>query len=886
MRELLRRLRFLAQRRRRLDELDEEMRLHVELRAAANRRRGLADDDGDAARLARRRFGNALRLREEGRDAWGLTIVDRFGQDLRYSVRHLLKRPGWTATIVLTLALGVGGNTSVFTLVDAVLFRPPATDRPEQLVWLVPQRASGHASNLSYPAYLALRDRVTSMSGVLATSGVTCAIGGNGRPAERVFGAIVSGNYFEVFGVHPALGRVFSRDDDTTRGGHPVAVIADTLWRRRFNSDPGVIGQQISVNGRPFSIVGVAPPGFVGVEVGEDAEIWTPLAMQAVVLPTSGDLLTDPRDNWLQLIGRLRDGVTAARADAELRLLSPQIPNPSSEAADRVTLSTAPVRGGLNPVERTRLAPIFGLLSVVPLLVLAVACANVANVILARHMARRQEIAMRRALGATRGRIVGQLLTEALLLSGLAGLAGIAVSFGLTAVVAHLGEIPAGVMAAVAPGARVFGATLLLTLSATVLFGLMPAITATRFALVPALKYDEATAAGGTRGRLRALFLVAQVSLSLVLVITAGLFVRSMTSALRVDPGFEAEGAAVVSFNTAMQGYDDTRRQVFNDALLERVSRVPGVTSTALTGVVPLDGHLYHTEIETDTPTRGSVSVLYSAVSPGYFDSMRILLDRGRAFTAQDAAAGAPVVIVNRTLAERMWPGADPIGQRLREHGSRNSWSEVVGVARDGKYGSLTEEPRAAYYAPLAQHRAEAPLTLVVRTAGDPGRLLQPLREVVQSLDADLPIYNDQTLAAALHNAVDKQRAAASLIAVSGIIALALATVGIYGVTAHAVTVRTREVGIRLSLGARAGDILRMFVGEGLRLAGIGAAVGIALTVVASRVLSSLLFGLTSTDLVTFAGASALSLAAALVASALPARRAARLDPLRALRQG
>ena len=877
---VIRRLSLLLRRRQAADDLAEEMRLHVELRAAAHRRRGLDDQAADLS--ARRQFGNVLKLREESQDMWGFTTFERVLKDARHACRQLIRRPAGTATVVMTLALGVGANTSIFTIVNATLFRPAPGQDPDRLVWVaIMEGQSGHVRAMSYPIYVDLRDRAATLSGLLAYSGTEFSLGG--QRAERVYGAVVSGNYFAVLGIAAAAGRTFRADEDVVPGAYPVVVLSDRLWRNRFGSDPGVIGAPMTINGRQFTTIGVAPPGFVGVELGETVELWVPMAMQREAMPSMPDLLTDRGAGWLRVMGRLRNGSTAAQADAELRGLSAQSQVPASEREDARVASVIPVRGGLDPSNRREVVPVFALLSIVPALVLFVACFNIANVLLARNVGRRKEFAMRRAIGATRARLVGQLLVEAMLLALLAAMAGFVVSFGLMAVIVYFGDVPAEVASVLRPDGRVLAATTTLAVLTSLVFGLAPALTATNFDLLPSLKADGPTSPSGAgRHRLRSGLVVAQVAVSIALLITAGLFLRSLSKAINVDPGFEARGAATISVDPALQGYTPEREVMFVQQLLAGASALPGVTAASVTSSVPLSGRMMGTDVVAeDGKTRASAP--FSSIAPHYFDAMRIDLVRGRDFSSADAGGAPRVVIINEELARRLWPGGDAIGKRLRVEDSGEPWREVVAIARDGKYANLTERSRAAFYMPVAQQPA-SPLTLVARTAGDPRELMRALTTTAQELDRDMPLFRVQMLEDNIRQVVDKQRAVASLLGVFGAITLFLASIGIYGVAAHAVSLRTREIGIRMSLGARAADVLWMFVRETLTLAIIGVAIGLAVSAAGSQVLTSFLFGLRSTDSLTFAAAATLLCLVAVAASYIPARRATRVNPLLALR--
>jgi predicted permease len=519
---------------------------------------------------------------------WGSSELERIGADLRYAVRQVVRRPAWTLVVVLTLALGIGANTSIFTLVDAMLLKPATWNKTDRVVWLTSfQARTGRVGSMSYPDYVAYRDRLTTLSGVLAYGGNGLSVGGS-RP-RRVLGGLVSGNYFDVLGIPAAIGRTFAPEEDTTPGVHPVVVLSDALWREQFGADPGAVNRIVSINGRPFTIIGIAPRGFTGVARANDAEeLWMPLAMRAVALQNNPELLQAPNRAWLRVAGRLRDGATVVDADAEIRVIARQL-NPAGTPPDREKSARAmPMRGGLNPWEQRDFGSVFGLIAIVPALVLLVACANVANVLMARNVSRRKEFAMRRAIGASRGRLIRLLLTESVLLALLSSAAGFVVSFGLIAVIVHYGEVPADFSALLTPDTRALVATTAVAIVTTVLFGLAPALTATNFELLPALKDESATSTMASSGaRLRRFFVVAQVAVSLALLIAAGLLLQSLSKAVRVDPGFEPRGAVTVSFDPALQGYTASRREAFVARLVERTTSIPGVTSAAATRKSP-----------------------------------------------------------------------------------------------------------------------------------------------------------------------------------------------------------------------------------------------------------------------------------------------------------
>jgi predicted permease len=664
--------------------------------------------------------------------------------------------------------------------------------------------------------------------------------------------------------------------------------MSDGFWRR-LGAGPRAVNSTITINGHPFTVIGVAPPGFAGVEINDDEPlaIWVPMAMIAAAQPGWDGFLTDRNvSGWLRVLGRLAPSVALPEASAELAVIASQLRPQAVKAEDRIRLLTFKASGGLDPSNRIEVIPVLSLLMVVPALVLVVACANAANVLLARSLARRKELAVRRALGATRARLVRQLLTESVMLSAVAGGLGVFLSFWLTAVIAQFGEIPPGIVTALAPDVRVLAATTVVAALAGIIFGLAPALSSTRPSLVPALKNEGITLGiGPTRHRLRDALVVGQVAVSLVVLVTAGLFVRSLSKAFQADPGYGAKTGAYLSFDLGRQGYSSARQESFERNLLAKVEAVPGIEAAALASTIPFGGRYDGGDAQPEgagADARG-VPLYMASVTPAYFDVLRLPLVRGRAFTLHDDAAAPPVVIVNEALARRLWPGDEAIGKRLRIGGKGEPLREIVGVARDGKYHNLAESQLDFLFFPERQRPSSA-LVLAVRTSADPVALLGAVRRAAQSLDPDLPLFSETTFAAALHGAADKQQAAASMLAVFGTLALLMAALGMYGVTAHGVELRTREIGIRMSLGARAAAVLSLFVREGLGRTAIGVAIGLVISATLSRVLAKFLFGLAATDALTFAGGALVLCAVAAIASYLPARRAARVDPIVALR--
>jgi putative ABC transport system permease protein len=881
--EWWRRVQRVVRRDQMVDEMDEEIRLHIELRMQKNVSAGMSPRE--AAYAARRRFGNPTLLREEGREAWGWLFAERFAQDVRYGLRQLLRNPMSTIAVVLVLALGIGANTAMFTLLNAVLFAPAPVANPERLVWLGETAPSGRFRGLSYPDYLALRAHRDPFDDVVAFSNISLSLGG-GTP-ERIRGFITSANYFDVLGVQAELGRTFSPDEDTEPGAHPVVVLSDALWRRRYGADRSILNQSIIINGRPFAVIGIARRGFAGVEINEaPVGLWVPIAMVGEAIPGEGTRLTEAGVAWLRVVGRIAPGVSVAQANARVQTI--ELPSRATQSASAGTGRTTalPVAGGLDPPNRRELAPVLALLALVPALVLLIACANGANLLLARGVDRRKELALRRSLGASRGRLVRQLLTESVMLGSIAGGLGIGLAYSLLSLIGRLGRVPPSLMASLTVDARVLVATLVVAMATGLLFGLAPALAISNPLLAPALKEDGVTlTAGRRRQRLQGALVVAQVAVSVVLLVATGLFLRSMSKSIQIDPGFDTHRGLALSFDLDLQGYKPAARDGFTRQLLERTAALPGVESSAVTTTLPLGGWFTGTEVtpEGGAPDARGASTLFASVSPAYFATMGIPVARGRAFSDRDTATASPVVILNQSAASQLWSNANPLGKRLRLSGNDEPWREVVGVVGDAKDDDLTGRPRLFLYLPLPQ-LPTGRLSLVVRTSSNPRPMLAPVAAAAHGLDPNLPLVDVRTFEDLVSDSVDKQRAASSLLAVFGVIALMLATLGIYGVTAHTATLRTREVGIRMALGARTADVHRLFIGEGLVLSLTGGLIGLVSSLVTTKLIAGFLFGVGPSDAVVFAGVAVVLGATTLLASYLPARRAAHLDPLAALR--
>ena len=812
-------------------------------------------------------------------------------QDLRYGLRMLARSPGFTLVAVVSLALGIGVNTAVFSLFNAVLIRQlPVVRGQERLVWL---RAPS-----SYPNYLDYREQAQSFEGMAAATGTREFSLTRGGEPELVRGEFVSANYFEVLGVGAHAGRTFVEAE----GREParVAVLGHRLWRTRFNSDAGIVGRQVTLNGLGFTVVGVAPEGFVGTEVGLNRELWVPVSTHALLNPPEAgrmldggggeDILRRRNSHWLAVFARLKEGVTREQAVAELEGIARRVAESNSMRVDAETLRRVqllPLSGGMDPSDREEALPVAGIVMAVLGLVLLIACANIAGLLVARAAVRRRETAIRQALGAGRARLVRQWLTESVLLSCAGGAAGLLLALWANDVmVSYAAGTPVESLD-LRLDYRVLAFTSLVSVCAGLAFGLAPALQASRVDIVTALKTEDALArAGSRRSRLRAAFVTAQVTLSVVLLVCAGLFIRSLWKAHTIDPGFRVERALTVPVDLGLLRYKAEEGRAFYRELLSRVAAQPGVESASLVRFAQLGSSFAQGQVFAEGRSAEGdegTSTGFNMVGPGYFKTMGTQLVRGRDFNEADREGAPGVAVVNETLAAMLWPGEDPLGKRVSFEGAGGPFLEVVGVARDGKYRSLGDRSRPYIYRPVMQSY-EPRMTLVVRTSADPRALTGAVREQLRALDQNLPVADVRTLEEQFDLSLLPSRVAAWTLGGFGLLALALAGIGIYGVVSYSAAQRTREIGVRMALGARRADVLRLILGEGLSVVGVGLALGLLLSFAVTRVLGGFLYGVSASDPLTFVGVPALLGSIALAAGYLPARRAARVDPMVALR--
>jgi predicted permease len=806
-------------------------------------------------------------------------------RDVRYGARMLWKSPGFTLVAVLSLALGIGANTAIFSLLNTVLLRPLPVERPEQVVEVYGTLHNGVDYTLqSYPNYKEYRDRSKDVfDGVLAYRFAPMSIHHDGR-SERVWGYLVSGNYFDVLGIKPVLGRGFTPEEDKTPGASPVAVMSYGCWQRRFGADPGVVGRSVSLNGRSFTVVGVAPKDFNGTEIAYAPDLFVPMMMAHEIEPGSDWLESRGSDN-IFVLGRLKPQVTTAQAEEKLQAITLELAReyPRDNEGRGVKLLTP---GLFIPEIRNSVIGFAGVLMAVVGLVLLLACVNLANLLLTRATERRKEIAIRLAVGARRGLIIRQLITESVLLSLLGGACGLVLATWINDLVAST-KIPTDVALVMDLHIdwRVLFFAFMVSIITGIVFSLLPALQASRPDLVPALK-DEASMRGFRRSRLRNVLVIAQVSLSLVLLVCAGLIVRSLQAAQRMRPGFNPENAVALSFDVGLQGYDEERGRAFQKQALERARSLPGVRSAALVTTIPLSLDYSYTTIYVEGQPVVSNSELPVAIpnsiTPGYFQTMEIAL-RGRDFSEQDDKKESRFLIVNETFARKFFPNQDVIGRRVNFNGPQDPYWEIVGVAADGKYNSLGEDPKPAFYRPLLRDYSSN-ATIVARTAGDPSAAVNALRKEVQGIDPALPLFAVKTLKEHMNMPLFPARMAAIVLGSFGVMALVLAAIGIYGVMSYVVAGRIREIGIRMALGASRRDVLKLIVGQGMTLAVIGLAAGLALAFLAARMLTTLLYGISASDPLTYFGVALLLAVVAFLACYIPARRATRVDPMIALR--
>ena len=798
-------------------------------------------------------------------------------QDLRYALRALLKHRNFTAAALLTLALGIGINTSIFTLLYSVAFRPLAVKDPERVVNVYQtlegefsRQVEGSADLLSYPEYVNYRDGAAGVSGLAASADVKLYLGGNN--VEKINGLMVTDNYFSLLGGGNTLGRTFFDKECQAPLQCPVAVLSHRFWQRRFGSDQSVIGTSITLNRQRFTVLGVAAPDFYGAEMTVP-DVWIPVTMQPAVMPES-KFLELPNLSWLSVIGRLKENVSLQQLQAEMQLVAARM---DQEYPGRRSIVSVMPGSYLNsPEVRSEGIPIAILVMAAVGLVLLIACANVSNLMLARAATRRKEIAVRLALGASRWRLIRLLLTESLLLAVLGGIAGLFLAVFLPPIL--LSVIPeAGLDIDFKPNLTVFAYMFLISMITGVAFGLAPAIQSTKPNLTDALKATR-NRPRASRPHLRNLLVIGQVAVSLVLLIGAGLLVRGLQQAQSTDLGFDQKNLVVVSMDLTTQGYNEERSTMMQEQLFSRLKAVPGIRSVSLAQTVPFAGGRDET---IDIEGSGSaLSVNANEVSPDYFQTLGIPLRRGRYFTDEDARSGQSPAVISQAMANRFWPGGNPLGKRFKDNAGTSH--EIVGVVADISSRHIGKFDGPFFYEPASPSKLTGH-SFVLRTNENLAASLSAVREGARSLDKDV-FVTAEPLEENVRRGLEPARVGAWFSGTVSLLALLIAATGIYGMLSYLVVERTSEIGIRMALGAQRPNVLMLIVSDGMKLAGVGIVIGVAVAFVLTKVMSSLLFGLGQTDALTFATVSIGALAVALLACYIPARRATKVDPLVALR--
>jgi macrolide transport system ATP-binding/permease protein len=808
-------------------------------------------------------------------------MIDVFN-DIRYSLRQLARSPGFTLVAVLTLAVGLGASTMAFSWIKGLVFEPlravPAQDR---LLVISGVAQDGGQRSFSVPTLQDLQKGGLPLSLVGYDMQQVSLMAGD-QP-EQVWSSIVSGDFFDVLGVHAAVGRTFLPEEDKEPGGHPVVVLGWPFWQKRFQGDPKVVGRQISINNHSFTVIGVAPPEFAGAMPAMRAELWMPLAMEEQVVPGGNRL--DQRGNfWLDVVARLHPGATREQAQAALDTVAARLARTYPDSNEGLRFEASPywsAPAGPSPF----LKPVLLLLGAMALLVLLLACANVANLMFVRALGRRKEISVRSALGAARGRLIRQLFTEGLVLALAAGVVGFVLArSGVGLLLAMVPPTNAPVAPTFPLDAKILLFAIALTLVTGVLFSLAPAVQGTQTHLASALRDAGGAVAGGRKGRIRNILVVAQITLSCLLLIIAGLFFRSLDRAAAVDPGFKARNALLASIDLFPNGYDRPRGITFYRELLHRAAAIPGVEAVTLGDVIPLEirgnRELILTVKGYQPAPKEEVVVPFYSVGPDYFRTLQIPLVAGRDFTFQDDENAPPVMVINESMARRYWPGRQALGGQVQ---IIDKMFTVVGIAKDGKYKSLGESPQPYFFLPMTL-AFRAATVVHMRTAGDPSALLPALRHEIAAIDPQVAIGRVTTLREHLRIASFSQRLAASFLGAFGLLALAFATLGQYSVIRFAVSQRKRELGVRVALGATPRDLARLVIGQGMVLALLGIAFGLAGALTLTRLLTSQLLGVSTTDPSVFLSVPVLLVVISALACWLPARSAAAVDPIQALR--
>jgi putative ABC transport system permease protein len=822
--------------------------------------------------------------------------VEQLWQDVKYGARMLLRAPGFTAVAILSLAIGIGANTAIFSFADALLLRPLPVARPGEVMTVGTTAAleSLRATSLvaSYPEYVDLRDRSQSFEGLAAFTYVTAGFTPDPRLAPKLkMGMLVSDNLFALMGVEPTLGRAFRPDENQVRGRDAVVVLGSTMWDQEFASDPAILGRTVRINGFDFTVIGVAPAGFNGMNQYLRSDFFIPLMMSPRLLsdPKAASLeARDARD--LTIKGRLKAGVSQAKAQSELNAIAVSLEREHPDTNKNrglVVRTELQARIAQSPPDATLIA----MLSTMALLVLFVACANVAGLLTSRAPARAREIALRLAIGAGRGRLVRQLITESLLMALVGGVLGLGVGYAGMTLFRQI-ELPTDlpVMLSFRMDRRALGFSLIVAAVSAVLFGLMPALQSTRADLTTIIKASDSVAPGKRRRWGRAILVGGQVAVSVVVLVVAMFIYTGFRQNLAKGPGYRTDHLVMMSFDPTLVRYSQPQAQRFLEQVAERARTLPGVLNATLTTSTPMSNDSVNAETIVPEgyqfpPGQDGVTVLSSTIDERYFDTMGIPLVQGRNFRETDTPDAPQVAIVNQRLAQQYWPNQDPLGKRLRMGNEQKAWVQVVGVARDSKYLFIAEGPTDFIYLPYRQKQPER-MILVTQSAGDPAGLVAPLRQVVHDLDANQPIFNVRTMEAFYRmRAVSIFNVIVTIVGSMGLMGLGLAIVGLYGLVAYSASRRTREIGIRLAIGADRANVLRMVLRQGVVLALAGLVLGLVASVGAGALLAAAFpSDDNSMDYAALLIVAAIVIAVTFVAAYVPARRASRIQPMQALR--
>jgi putative ABC transport system permease protein len=879
LRELLARLAGALGLGRRDADLSAELSFHRNMLEAQHRARGL--DPADARRAARLELGGEAPIAEAWRDQRGLPFVDTLIQDVRYGARMLRRAPGFTSAALLTLALGIGANTAIFSIVDAVLLRPLPYHEPERLVAIGDRSPEGGVSNVGFATVIDWRERSRTIESFAMMRSWMPTLVTNGE-AERLPAVRVSANYFEMLGVRPALGRGFTPDDD--RPDHwRVVLLSDGLWRRRFNADPGIVNRTVTMNDREYRVIGVMPPGFEPLDAerfyNASAQLWAPIGYAL-----NGD--SSCRScRHLRGFARVKRGVTLAEAAAEMNAIAEQMRREHPSDYDASTLAVVPLQEALTGNVRGALLVLLAAVG----FVLLIACANVANLLLARSVTRRRELALRAVLGASRGRLIRQLLTESLLLGAGGAIAGVLLAAAALNGLAALAPISLPRLSHIAIDGRVLAFTAAVTMLTSLVFGLLPAWREGKAGAQRTLAIDSRASVGG-RSRARAALVVADLMFALMLLAGAGLMLRTVSALVRTSPGFNPDRIVALSFSLVGQAYaEDTAVVAFQDRAIQQLRALPGVGAVSLAGQVPFGGNGdcrgFHTNGRMKPNPVDDPCIERYGVTPDYWRLMGIPVIAGRTFTDADAATSQPVIVISESTAKLVWGTDSPIGAQVRM-GSHTvgPWRTVIGVVADVRHEDLTAPPTPAMYTPQSQFADSFLVALLKSSTAEPETLVRPARAVFRALDPSVPIYDVATLPDLVAKSSAERRFVMRLLAAFAAIAVFLAAIGLYGVIAQGVAQRTREVGVRVALGAQRRDVLALVLAGGAKLVAAGVIGGIVAAATATRSLGTLVFGVSPMDPLTFGAAAVLLIVVALGAHVLPIRRALRIDPEAALR--